>query len=263
MTRALSAVVLVLALACGSARAEAREPLRVLFIGNSLTSWHNLPAFVKELARSQGDTAFTTRMIAPPGVSLEDHWSIPRTRAALATERWDVVVMQQGPSATAEGRAHLCTWTQRFAELARAAGARPFLLGVWSAGRFGLPEVVDSYAAAGAAAGAPVLPAGRAWRETWRRKGALALHARDGLHPSRLGTYLAALVVYAGLRDVSPLVLPRTLLVARKRFAVGRTNAAILRSAAAAALAAPVNAGSCHVTPGRTTGGFARAERGR
>ena len=50
MTRVV-AVALALALACGSARAAPPEPLRVLFIGNSLTSWHNLPAFVKAMMK--------------------------------------------------------------------------------------------------------------------------------------------------------------------------------------------------------------------
>ena len=222
-----------------------KPSLRVLFIGNSLTSWHNLPAYAASLARQTGDTTFRYRMIAPPAVALEDHWRIPRTRSALAEQRWDVVVMQQGPSAEPESRVHLCTWTKRFADLARSRGAKPRLLMVWSAGRFGLQEVIDSYAAAAAAADAPALPAGVAWAAAWKRKPGLALHARDGLHPSRLGTYLAALVVYAGLRDVSPLTLPSSVVVARKRFTVSRQNAQILRAAAAEALASPVPAPAC------------------
>lgn len=243
-------VVLLAAAAClstaaGAGQTAAKPPLRVLFIGNSLTSWHNLPAYVASLARQAGDTTFRYRMIAPPAVALEDHWRIPRTRRALAQERWDVVVMQQGPSAERESRVHLCTWTKRFADLARSRGAKPRLLMVWSAGRFGLHEVIDSYAAAAAAADAPALPAGAAWAAAWRRKAGLALHARDGLHPSRLGTYLAALVVYAGVRDVSPLTLPSSVVVARKRFTVSRHNAQILRAAAAEAVASQVPAPAC------------------
>jgi hypothetical protein len=234
------------ALPAGAASAPTqRPPLRVLFIGNSLTSWHNLPAYVASLARQAGDTTFHYRMIAPPAVGLEDHWRIPRTRRALAEQRWDVVVMQQGPSAEPASRVHLCTWTKRFADLARSRGANPRLLMVWSAGRFGLEEVIDSYAAAAAAADAPALPAGIAWAAAWKRKPGLALHARDGLHPSRLGTYLAALVVYAGLRDVSPLPLPASVVVSRRRFTVSRQNAQILRAAAAEALVAQVPAPAC------------------
>lgn len=219
--------------------------MRVLFIGNSLTSWHNLPAYVAAFAKRSGDNAFRYRMIAPPAVGLEDHWRIQRTRRALAEERWDVVVMQQGPSAEPESRLHLCTWTKRFADLARSRGAQPRLLMVWSAGRFGLQEVIDSYTAAAVAANAPALPAGMAWAAAWKRKPSLALHARDGLHPSKLGTYLAALVVYAGLREVPPSTLPSSVVVSGKRFTVSRSNARILRAAAAEALAAPLPAQSC------------------
>jgi hypothetical protein len=241
--------VLIAAIVClpsgAASAASAPGPLRVLFIGNSLTSWHNLPAYVAALAKRSGDSTFHYRMIAPPAVGLEDHWRIPRTRRALAEQRWDVVVIQQGPSAEPESRVHLCTRTKRFADLARSRGARPRLLMVWSAGRFGLQEVIDSYAAAAAAADAPALPAGVAWAAAWKRKPGLALHARDGLHPSKLGTYLAALVVYAGLRDVPPSRLPSSVVVPGKRFTVTRQNAQILRAAAAEALAAPPATPSC------------------
>lgn len=241
----LAAALVCLPAAANSSPSAAKPPLRVLFIGNSLTSWHNLPGYVASLAKRSGDSTFRYRMIAPPAVGLEDHWRIQRTRRALAEQRWDVVVMQQGPSAEPASRVHLCTWTKRFADLARSRGARPRLLMVWSAGRFGLQEVIDSYAAAAAAADAPALPAGVAWAAAWKRKPGLALHARDGLHPSRLGTYLAALVVYAGLRDVSPLRLPSSVVVSGKRFTVSRQNAQILRAAAAEALASPVAAPAC------------------
>jgi len=118
---------------------------------------------------------------------------------------------------------------------------------VWSAGRFGLQEVIDSYAAAAAAAEVPLLPAGSGWADAWKRKRGLALHARDGLHPSRLGAYLSALVVYGGLRDVSPVTLPSSLVVSKKRFPPTRQDAAILRAAAGEALATPVPAGPCRV----------------
>jgi hypothetical protein len=168
------ALALCVLLATGASAPETKPPLRVLFIGNSLTSWNNLPGHVQAIARARGDRTLTYRMIAPPGVSLEDHW-----------------------------------------------------------------------AAAGAAANVPVLPAGAAWRAVWRRNGRVALHARDGLHPSRLGTYLTALVVYAGLRDVSPLSLPRSLVVGRTRVTVPKRTASLVRASAAQALAAPLSTASC------------------
>lgn len=222
-----------------------QRPLRVLFIGNSLTATNNLPAFVAALARTSKHAKVEYRTFAPGGVSLEDHWKIGSARRALAAERWDAVVMQQGPSALLESRANLCDWTQRFAAEVRARGAKPYLLMVWSAGKFGLPEVVDSYAAAAAEAKVALLPAGAAWGAAWRRKPRLALHGRDGFHPSRLGTYLAALVVYAGLRDISPARLPASLVVAKKRFTATPGTARVLRDSAAEALTARIPAPTC------------------
>jgi len=55
------------------------------------------------------------------------------------------------------------------------------------------------------------LPAGEAWRAAWRRDSTLALYGPDAFHPSILGTYVAALVIYGGLTGRSPLGLPARL----------------------------------------------------
>jgi hypothetical protein len=96
--------------------------------------------------------------------------------------------------------------------------------------RSALPDVVASYAAAAEASDAVLLPAGAAWQAAWRRDSALELYGSDGLHPSELGTELAALVVYAGLTGVSPASLP----AGSARGETART----LREAAEEALAA-------------------------
>jgi hypothetical protein len=104
--------------------------LRVLFVGNSLTEANDLPARVATLAAASG-RKLEYRTIAFGGYSLEDHWAQGDARAALATRSWDIVVMQQGPSALPEGQLHLRTWATRWADEARAAGTRPALLTVW------------------------------------------------------------------------------------------------------------------------------------
>jgi hypothetical protein len=219
--------------------------MRILFIGNSLTATNDLPAFIAAIGRAATHPKVEYKTFAPDGVSLEDNWKIGRARKALANERWDVLVMQQGPSALLDSRAHLCSWTARIAAAARARGVRPYLLMVWSAGRFGLPEVIDSYAAAAAEAKVGLLPAGAAWGAAWRRKPRLQLHGRDGFHPSRLGTYLAALVVYARLRDVSPLGLPVSVVVKKKRYTVPPGTASLVRESAAEALTAQIPPPAC------------------
>ena len=53
-----------------------------------------------------------------------------------------------------------------------------------------------------------VLAAGEAWSLILQRQRGLALYSSDGLHPTFAGSYLAALVIYQGLYERSPIGLP-------------------------------------------------------
>jgi hypothetical protein len=184
----------------GSAEAQPPSSLRVLFLGNSLTATNDLPAAVARLAGRAG-RRLEYRTVAPGGYALEDHWNNHESRAALAGGRWDVVVMQQGPSALPESQANLREFALRWSAEARAHGARPALLTVWpeSYRRSALTEVIASYRRAAASAKAELLPGGDAWRRAWHCEPGAPLYGQDGFHPSELGTYTAALVVYGRL----------------------------------------------------------------
>jgi hypothetical protein len=150
------------------------------------------------------------RTVAPGGVNLEDHWRFTGAREALAEGTWDWVVMQQGPSSLPESQADLRKWARTWAAEIRARGARPALWMVWPEGQrfYAFDSVARSYRNAAAAARAKLLPAGAAWLEAWRRKPDVALYGPDQFHPSPLGTYLAAVVIYAGITAAPPMSLP-------------------------------------------------------
>ena len=92
-----------------SAGAVDAPPLRVLFVGNSLTATNDLPGRVAGLAAATG-RRLEYEAITFGGFSLEDHWNQGDARAALATGRWNVVIMQQGPSALPESQVDLRLW---------------------------------------------------------------------------------------------------------------------------------------------------------
>jgi hypothetical protein len=176
-----------------------QQPLRILFIGNSLTYVNDLPAMVCGLARSAGRQA-RCESVAKPDYSLEDHWNEREARAAIA-RGWDVVILQQGPSALPESRRLLIDYAKRFDGEIRKTGARTALYMVWpsQARRGDFPGVSQSYAAAAKEVNGLLLPVGDAWRAAWAVDARLPLYGADGLHPSVSGTYLAALVIYAQL----------------------------------------------------------------
>jgi hypothetical protein len=201
-------LLLLAAASCGSTPpGPGSDPdLRVLFIGNSLTYVNNLPAMVQQLGTGNSARPVIVSSVAFGNYSLEDHWNRGDALAAIRQGGWDVVVLQQGPSALPASRANLIEWTSRFAVEIRNVGARPAVYMVWP----GLDRVAawdsvtDSYAAAAAASHALLLPAGEALRSAYATDPGLPLFAADGFHPLPLGSFGAALVIYAAAAGVSP-----------------------------------------------------------
>ena len=201
MASPLPSGLLSLAAAALLTFAQPAPPSRILFIGNSLTYTNNLPARVCALARGAGRNA-VCESVAKPDYSLEDHWNERDARRAIA-RGWDVVVLQQGPSALRESRVLLVEYAKRFDGEIRKSGARTALYMVWpSQSRRGDFEgVSQSYTAAAKSVGGLLLPVGDAWRNAWSIDPSLALYGNDGLHPSSMGTALAAIVIYRQIFD--------------------------------------------------------------
>lgn len=227
--------VLLLLLAIAVAGCSATEPggdaLRVLYVGNSLTYTHDLPAVVGELAAAEG-RAYHAESVAFPNVALQDHWERGEARDRLASGDFDVVVLQQGPSTLLSSRENLIEWVGRFAEAAREVGTEPAVYMVWPPVGTPIERSEVSYEAAAEAHDATLLPAGRAWRIALADDPKLGLYGPDRFHPSPLGTALAALTVYGGLYGALPDALPASLRVGDADLAlVGAEAESLLRAA--------------------------------
>lgn len=202
----------------------------ILFIGNSHTYTHNVPALVERLALLDG-TVVETATIAYGNYSLEDHW-----RDGIADDihqlRPDFVVMQQGPSSLPASRTHLVQWSKQLAEAVREADGQPALYMVWPdvTRHFAFPAVEASYADAAQSVNGRLLPAGTTWLRAWEQDPDLALYAGDGEHASYLGALAAAHTIYAGLLDVDPATI-RSL-----DDGVSSARMSVLRAAVAASL---------------------------
>lgn len=214
LTRAL-ALFLAAGLCSATPKAEGREEAkparRVLFVGNSLTFWNDLPLLVEAMAKSKG-LPLECESATGPDLSIEDHWN-RGTRDRIRKGGFSHVVLQQGPSSLAASRANLREWTQRFAALIREGGGRPALYMVWPdrSRRAFFDQVRESYRLANEDVSGLLLPAGEAWLAAWKLDPKLELYGPDGFHPSKLGTYAAAATIFAGLTGASPLGLPARL----------------------------------------------------
>ncbi|MDQ2669263.1 MAG: hypothetical protein M3Y31_01385, partial [Gemmatimonadota bacterium] len=164
-------------------------------------------AMVDALARSAG-LEWDVRSVTTMGASLRDHLAGNIVPARLRDERWDFVVLQQGPSTLPESRADLRDGAAAFREPIEKAGARAALYMVWpdsawSRSRFmeDFDRVRDSYALAAHDIGGLFIPAGEAWRSVRARDATLPLFGPDGFHPAPEGTYVAALAIFARLSE--------------------------------------------------------------
>ena len=218
----------------------ARGGHHVLFIGNSLTYANDLPGTVEGLAASVGDT-IRTRSVAFPDFAVIDHARGLGGGAALAavsSERWDIVILQQGPTPAGLDRDTLLLAARIFAPRVAAAGARIAALMTWPSAtqqtQFPLlyDQTRDSCLLEAAASSGTCYLAGEAWRSAWARNASLPLYGSDSYHPSALGTYLMALVVYEKVTGHDARGLPPTATVAGNRLTTSESTVRLLQSVA-------------------------------
>jgi hypothetical protein len=233
----ISAIAILGAAACTHAQAPL-APLspgghHVLFIGNSLTYVNDLPRTLSDLASSVGDT-IKTAMVAKPDYALEDHISDGGGPKAIALGGWEFVVLQQGPSSLTENRQNLIAATQYYDRLIRQVGGRTALYMVWPAVQnfSSFAAVAGSYLQAAQAVGGVFMGAGLAWEAAWEKDPSVALYGSDGLHPSPLGTYLAALVMYERITGKDARTLPGRAVVEGRTLDTPEATIRVLQNAA-------------------------------
>jgi hypothetical protein len=223
----IAGAALVIALGC-SAHAQRAPTVRVLFIGNSLTSANDLPGTLETVSRAAGGPRLECESVAFPNYSLEDHWNRGDAAKAIARGGWQTVILQQGPSALPESQVLLREYTRKFDARIRGVGAKTALYMVWpfSTRRGDFDGVKASYQAATRDVGGRFLPVGEAWRAVWRRDAKISLYGSDGFHPTPEATYLTALVIYQRLTGTNPTTTPPSIAIAPDRAAVLRQAAA-------------------------------------
>jgi hypothetical protein len=196
----------------GSVDPQASRKYTVLFIGNSLTEVNNLPAVFARLVVAGGDSVEVGSVVRR-GFALVDHAAgLSNAIDVIRSRPWDFVVLQQGPSTLPISRDTLIVGTRILDHFIHAVGGRTAELMVWpdKSNTIAFDQVRDSYFAAAQAVNGLFLPAGEAWRAAWAVDPTLPLYGDDDFHPSELGTFLAALVVFEGITGRDAQTLPPT-----------------------------------------------------
>lgn len=143
MHRLLLSIIIAIASLCAScvSAEHAQSPVRLLFVGNSLTYVGNLPAVLDALAASN-KKPLQSDMIVKGGATLTERVADGSVERALVAKHYDYVVLQErggdticafGPTSCQDADASLGA----LAHIVAAHGAKPILLGTYQA----LPQV--------------------------------------------------------------------------------------------------------------------------
>jgi hypothetical protein len=174
--------------------------VKILFVGNSLTYYNDLPAKVAAIGQGKGNL-IEKEMLAEPNYALEDHWNEGCLQTHIKTGYYDFVVVQQGPSSQADGAMSLLEYGGYLQELCKANDTKLAFFMVWPArvNYHTFPGVITNYTNAAYATGAILCPAGQAWKQYIDRTGDWSYYGPDQFHPSPLGTQVAAEVIYKSI----------------------------------------------------------------
>lgn len=211
------AVLAVLAVSSSSTGHGDNKTVRVLFIGNSLTSANNLPGMVAGIARSHGH-GMVYDSYTPGGARLANHASDPKVPRKIREKSWDFVVFQEQSQYPGFSRTQLSKdvfpHAKRLSEaVKRSNNQSQVVFYMTMARRNGDPDNKDvspelltyegmqgrvnrCYREMARSNGALVAPVGQVWRAVRQERPSLNLYS-DDVHPNKTGTYLAACVFYA------------------------------------------------------------------
>ncbi len=204
-------------------RSRSPETLRVLFVGNGLTSANNMTEVINAMATS-GKFRIEADVRAHDGYTLRSHVGDRRTYQAITnviTDRnnftnalpLDAVIMQEHTVLPVYNFPQMSTNVSMLTQVITNQDSLPMLFMTWSRPDwiFTPPEVLfrtdSAYTAVGQQQNMPVVPCGRAWELSEWRRPEIVLRENDGYTPTIKGTYLNACMFYAYLTWQSPVGL--------------------------------------------------------
>ena len=195
-------------------------PQRVLFVGNSYfyynNSLHNHVKGFVEAGFAEQAKGLQYKSATIGGANLDHHpieWLTEPGRIGVQKPFEWVVLAGNSADALSDGSRQKFTQTvRRFHQIIQSRGAKTALYMTHAyvsphrqSSPANLQKIEEMYSAAAKELNATVIPVGLAFEAAYKRRPGMVLHDdHDGSHPSLLGTYLAAAVVYATLYGVDP-----------------------------------------------------------
>ena len=192
----------------------------VLFLGNSYTSFNNLPQLVSDIANSMGDTVnFDSN--TPGGATFNAHSTNATTLSKISQNEWDFVVLQAQSQEPSFSPGQVANDVYPYAQILidsiaqNSSCTEPLFYMTWGR-KYGdqqncvaYPPICTyegmqdrlrkSYLEMATTHNASASPVGIAWKNAMTLDSTIELYTTDNSHPSLLGSYLAACTFYSSI----------------------------------------------------------------
>ncbi|MFC1627879.1 DUF4886 domain-containing protein [Gemmatimonadota bacterium] len=201
------------------------DDLKILFVGNSLTYWNDMPETLRRLARSAGKKVWVADA-SEPGATLTDHTHYTSTMKQINRHNWDYIILQSGNARVAfpSTQPELYPTYELLKEYIEQCcpDTKIVMFLDWSpdgginttAGRldyFAFQQMLhDGTRFLAARYGFMIAPVGWGWRQVREERPEIDLVGLDAIHPSRVGSYLQACIYFASIFLESPVGLDHT-----------------------------------------------------
>lgn len=191
------------------------EPVKVLFIGNSYTHMNNMPALFELIAKSQGTDVYV-EMSAESNHTFEMHTQRKTLFETIRSQKWDHIVLQGFSRELAQSQEEIDRKTTPYVKIildsiyANNASTNVLLFMTWGYENGYLHreelntyekmtnKIHVGYTYLSEKFNVSIVPVGLVWKE-FRTASTMRLYKKDGQHPIRKGSYLAACTFYASI----------------------------------------------------------------
>lgn len=183
------------------------RPLKILFIGNSITHYNGGLDFLlrKMFAQSNPKLLIYSNKIAPGGERLSGHFAKGKALKKINEKDWDIVVIQEYSNGPIINKEDFYKYSKLFVKEIRKSGSNAifYMTFNYKDNLEMAPLISKSYFSVAKDLGCDVVPVGLAWHKVVTERPELEMYT-DFKHPSPNGTYLAACMFYSYLTGIHP-----------------------------------------------------------
>lgn len=199
-------VAVVLTTLCSVAHAQSSDELRVLFVGNSLTYFNEMPWMLEQVAASlQTKPKLRAHFAGRSGETLRQQWNDTRTMKAIREGKYAYIVLQAQSSEIVRTPDETFEYARRLGREIKASGAKTVIFLTWAPRTQREPQAAftKQYLRLANELHALIAPVGIVWEQVLAK--GTELFDASGLHPNLAGSYLIACVFYSVFEGRSPL----------------------------------------------------------